>query len=192
MPIAPMDDAVPGTIASSADYNILIDNIEFLEDQIALSQDIYAKYYRTTNQSNALVAATWTKQAFNVALETHAQVTPDAGFDDWTLNLAGVWEIHASIRCNVTNVDPVRYQIGIFPTGFVSEGNAYMIETFNEPLASSNSTNIGVYVKDRFAAGTQLCVAANRTGNSGAGGGNNASTEAMGRINQISFSYVGP
>lgn len=192
MPLLPMDDAVPGTIASSSDYNILIDNIEFLDDKIDESQGIYAKYYRTSNQANALVAATWTKQAFNVALETDSQVTPDAGFDDWTLNKGGIWEIHATIRCNITNVDPVRYQIGVFPTGFVSEGNAYMIQTFNEPLASSNSTNIGVYVKDRFSAGTQLCVAAIRTGNSGAGGGNNASTEAMGRINQISFSYVGP
>lgn len=192
MAIVTMADAVPGAIASSAEYNKLIDNIIDLDSRVIESQDIYAKYYRTTNQSNALVAGVWTKQAYNVALETHADVTPDAGFDDWTLNKAGIWEIHASNRAGTTNVDPMRYQIGVFPTGFVSEGNSYMIQTFNEPLAASNSTNVGVYVKDRFAAGTQICIAIIRTGNSGGGGGDNASTEAMGRINQISFKWVGP
>lgn len=192
MAIVAMADAVPGAIASSAEYNKLIDNILDLDARIVESQDIFAKYYRTTNQSNALVAAAWTKQAFNVALETHADVSPDGGFDDWTLNKGGLWEIHASIRCGVTNVDPMRYQIGVFPTGFVSEGNSYMIQTCNEPLASANSTNIGVYVQDRFSAGAQICIAARRDGNSGGGGGNNASTEAMGRITQISLKWIGP
>lgn len=192
MAIVAMADAVPGAIASSAEYNKLIDNILDLDARIVESQDIFAKYYRTTNQANALVAGVWTKQAFDVALETHADVSPDGGFDDWTLNKGGIWEIHASIRCGTTNVDPMRYQIGVFPTGFVSEGNSYMIQTFNEPLASANSTNIGVYVRDRFSASAQICIAALRTGNSGGGGGNNASTEAMGRINQISFKWIGP
>lgn len=192
MAIVAMADAVPGAIASSAEYNKLIDNILDLDARVVESQDIFAKYYRTTNQSNALVAAVWTKQAFNVALETHSDVSPDGGFDDWTLNKGGLWEIHASIRCGVTNVDPMRYQIGVFPTGFVSEGNSFMIQTFNEPLASANSTNIGVYVQDRFSAGAQICIAARRDGNSGGGGGNNASTEAMGRITQISLKWIGP
>lgn len=192
MAIVAMADAVPGAIASSAEYNKLIDNIIDLDSRVIESQDIFAKYYRTTNQTNALVAATWTKQAFDVALETHAEVTPDGGFDDWTLNKAGIWEIHASIRAGVTNVDPMRYQIGVFPTSSLVTSSAYNTTTWNEPLASANSTNMEVFTRRRFTAGSQICVAAIRTGNSGGGGGNSASTEAMGEINQVSFKWIGP
>lgn len=192
MPLDPMADAVPGEVALSSEYNILIDNIEYLDGRIDESQDIYAKYYRTANQTNAIVAGVWTKQAYNVALETHAEVTADAGFDDWTLNKAGIWEIHASNRAGVTNVDPMRYQIGVFPSSSVVPASAYSTTTWNEPLASANSTNMEVFTRRRFTAGSQICVAIIRTGNSGGGGGNNASTEAMGEINQISFKWIGP
>lgn len=192
MPLVAMADAVPGEVALSAEYNKLIDNIEYLDDRVDEAVDIFAKYYRTSNQSNAFTAATWVKQAYNVALETHAEVTPDAGFDDWTLNKAGIWEIHASTRANVTNVDPVRYQLGIFVSSDVSQTGAYNITTWNEPLASSNSTNMEVFVRRRFSASTQIAVAAMRSGNSGAGGGNPASSEAMAEIVQVSFKWVGP
>jgi hypothetical protein len=192
MAIVAMADAVPGAIASSAEYNKLIDNIIDLDSRVIESQDIFAKYYRTSNQSNAIVAGVWTKQAYDVSLETHADVSADAGFDDWTLNKAGIWEIHASNRAGVTNVDPMRYQIGIFPTSSVVASSAYNTTTWNEPLASANSTNMEVFVRRRFTAGSQICVAIIRSGNSGGGGGNNASTEAMGEINQISFKWIGP
>lgn len=151
----------------------------------------FAKYYRTSAQANAIVAAVWTRQAYNVSISTSADVSPNGSFDQFTLNRTGTWDIRASNRANITNVDPVRYQIGIFPGGTPGT-DPYAVETENEPLAASNSTNLTVGVERRFTAGNIICVAIIRTGNSGSGGGNIAATEAIGEINQISMRWVGP
>lgn len=192
MAIVPMADAVPGAVASSAEYNKLIDNIQDLDARIGSIEDIFAKYYRTTDQSNGIVNNTWTKTAFNVSIETHAQVTPDAGFDDWTINKAGIWEIHASVRCGTTNVDPMLYRLGIFPSSGIDESTCYAVKSLLSPSSSAFPVNMDVYTKRRFTAGTQLCVAVNRINYTGGAGGNNASVGGLGEITQISFSYVGP
>lgn len=192
MAIVAMADAVPGAVASSAEYNKLIDNILDLDSRLTKSQDIFAKYYRTTDQSNGIVNNTWTKTVFDVALETHAEVTPDAGFDDWTLNESGVWEIIASIRANTTNVDPMLYRIGIFPSSGIDESTAYTVESSFNPVASTLPVNMSASTKRRFTSGDQLCVAVNRINYTGGAGGNNASVGGFGEITQISFSYVGP
>lgn len=154
----------------------------------------FAKYKRTSAQSAAFVAAQWTRQAFNVAVDTSADVTPNGSFNQFTLNRAGAWDIDASVRANVTNVDPVRYLLGLFPGG-TPGSNSYKVTTENEPLASSNSTNLSVRVSRRFAANDVVCVAGNRLGNSGAGGGADAASEANSTDEgwcQITFHWRGP
>lgn len=153
----------------------------------------YAKYKRTSAQANAFVAATWTRQAFNVAVDTSSDVTPNASFNQFTLVRGGLWDIDAAVRANITNVDPVRYLLGIFP-GATPGSDTYKVTTCNEPLASSNSTNLSVSLSRRFAANSVICVAGNRLGNSGAGGGDNAASEASSTDDwcQITFHWRGP
>jgi hypothetical protein len=155
----------------------------------------YAKYKRTSAQSNAFIAATWVRQAFNVAVDTSADVTPNAGFFDmFTLNRGGVWQVDASTRANITNVSAVRYLYGIFPAA-TPGSSTYKVTTTNEVAADTNSTNLNVSLRRRFAAGDVISVAATRLGNSGAGGGNNAASEANATDEgwcQITFHWRGP
>lgn len=154
----------------------------------------YAKYTRHAAQSNAFVAAQWTRQAFNIAVDTTPDVTANGSFNQFTFVRGGVWDVDASVRANITNVDPVRYLLGIFPGNTPGTG-AYKVTTENEPLASSNSTNLNVRVKRRFAGNDVICIASNRLGNSGAGGGNNAASEASSTEEgwcQLTLRWCGP
>jgi hypothetical protein len=154
----------------------------------------HAKYKRTSAQANAFVAATWVRQAFDVAVNTSADVVPNGSSDQFTLQRGGTWDIDASVRANITNVAAMRYQLGIFP-GASPGTSAYKVTTVNEPLADTNSTNLAVAVRRRFAAGDIICIAGIRTGNSGGGGGNNAASEANSTDEgwcQLDLRWVGP
>lgn len=154
----------------------------------------HAKYTRTSGQANAIGAAVWVRQAFNIAIDTTPDVTPLADwFDMFTLNRTGLWEIDASTRAGTTNVASVRYQYGIFPYATPGTG-AYKVITNNEPAANANSTNLSVAVRRRFTSGTQICVAVRRDGNGG-GGGDNAASEASATEEgwcQLSLRWAGP
>lgn len=153
----------------------------------------YARYKRTTAQSDAFVAAQWIRQAFDVAVNTSPDVTPNGSFDQFTLVRGGTWDIDAVVRANITNVDSVRYLLGVFPGNTPGSGT-YKVTTENEPVAASNSTNLNVRVKRRFNANDVICVAGNRLGNTFSGGGDNADSEASTTEDwcAISFQWCGP
>ena len=148
-----------------------------------------AKYYRTANQTNAVVANTWTRQAFNVSLSTTADVSPNGSFDQFTLNRAGVYRIVTQVRPLTTSTTTHRYILGIFPGSTPGTG-AYAQRTVIEPDATANSTNIGVEVERRFAASDVICVALYRTPYGGAGNGTNSDTEALAENCHISIMWV--
>jgi hypothetical protein len=146
-------------------------------------------YYRQTGaQANAIIAATWVRQQFPSAVETSPIITPNAGFDVFEVNRTGWLDVEVGIRCNVTNVNTVRYLYGLFPGGGFTA--PYRVVTTYEPEATLNSTNLHISLGRKFSAGDTICAAVNRLG-VGGGGGNNAPTEVIGEINSISFRWRG-
>lgn len=149
-----------------------------------------AYYKQTSAQANAITAATWTKQKFPIAVETSPIITPNGTFDIFTINRTGWLDIETAIRCNITNVNTVRYLYGFFFGTDVTFATPLKVQTIYEPEAASNSTSIGMTLTRKFTAGDTLAVAINRIG-VGGGGGNPAATEALGETNHIAFSWRG-
>lgn len=149
-----------------------------------------AYYKQTAAQANAIVAATWTRQKFPVAVETSPIISINGTFDQFTINRSGWLDIEAAIRCNVTNVNTVRYLYGFFFGTDATYAAPLKVQTLYEPEATLNSTNIGITLSRKFTAGDTLVLAVNRLG-VGGGGGNPAATEAVGETNHVAFTWRG-
>lgn len=145
----------------------------------------FARYRRTTNQASGWVNGTWTRQAYNVSMNTSADVTPNGSFDQFTLNRTGVWDIRASSRTGLNSVDLVRYQLGIFPGATPGTGPHDEI-SFIEHFAISNSVNLKVDTLRRYNAGDIICIASLK------GGGSASSSLGNEEHCRISLRWVGP
>lgn len=147
----------------------------------------HARYRRTTGQANAFVTGEWTRQAYNVAVDTDADVSPNVAFDRFTMNRTGLWEIDASSRSGATTVDLARYHLGIFPGATPGTGTYKVCPTVIEQFATTNATNLGVSLRRRFTAGADICVASWRSG------GDNASSDASDEgFCSLDMRWVGP
>lgn len=96
----PMNDAVPGAVASSADYNILIDNITDLDTRVtALTPITNPNIERRHNASQAISATTNTKVPFDTTLNAGSGITYTGGTTrSFTFATSGVYAFSSSIR----------------------------------------------------------------------------------------------
>lgn len=180
--IEALAQAVDTQLAAAAAASIALDTrLDKLEGE-------HAYYKQTGAQADAIVAATWTRQKFPSAVETSPIISANGAFDIFTINRTGWLDIECGIRCNITNVNTVRYLYGLFPGGGFTA--PYRVVTTYEPEATLNSTNLHISLGRKVTAGDTICAAINRLG-VGGGGGNNAPTEAIGEINSISFRWRG-
>lgn len=110
----PMDDAVPGEIASAADYNILIDNILDLDTRVtALTPGTRYNIERRHNATTSISGGTDTKVPFDTSIAAGSGITYTGGTTrSFTLTNAGAYVISASIRLAVA----VEAYIWIAPT----------------------------------------------------------------------------
>jgi hypothetical protein len=168
---------------------VLMDAVDVAYDaRLDKLEGEHAYYKQTTAQTGAIVAATWIRQKFPSVSESSPIITPNGAFDIFTINRTGWLNIEAGIRCNITNVNTVRYLYAIFPGGGFT--TPYKVQTVYEPEAAANSTSIGISMARKFTAGDTVALAINRLG-VGGGGGNNADTEALGETNHVSFTWLG-
>ncbi len=102
--ILPMNDAVPGAVASSADYNILIDNITDLDTRVsALTPGTKPNIERRQNASQALAATTNTKVPFDTSINAGSAITYTGGTTrSFTFATAGVYAVSTSLRVDTT------------------------------------------------------------------------------------------
>lgn len=96
----PMNDAVPGAVASSADYNILIDNITDLDTRVTeLTPITKPNIERRHNASQAISATTNTKVPFDTTLNAGSGITYTGGTTrSFTFATSGVYAFSSSIR----------------------------------------------------------------------------------------------
>jgi hypothetical protein len=100
MAIVAMTDAVAGNIASSSDYNILIDNIQDLDTRVsALTPGTKPNIERRHNASQAISATTNTKVPFDTSLNAGSGITYTGGTTrSFTFSTSGVYSFSTSIR----------------------------------------------------------------------------------------------
>jgi hypothetical protein len=101
----PMDDAVPGEIASSADYNILIDNILDLDTRVnALTPGTRYNIERRLNATTTIGASANTKVPFDTSINAGAGITYTGGTTrSFTFANAGVYTLSASLRIDAAD-----------------------------------------------------------------------------------------
>jgi hypothetical protein len=95
-----MNDAVPGAVASSSDYNILIDNITDLDTRVsALTPGTKPNIERRQNASQAISATTNTKVPFDTSINAGSAITYTGSTTrSFTFATAGVYCFSTSLR----------------------------------------------------------------------------------------------
>jgi hypothetical protein len=97
--IVPMADAVAGQVASSTEYNKLIDNIIDLDTRLTGIGGTRYNTERKNVASTAIPAATNTKVPFDTVVSAGSGITYTGGTDKhFTLTNAGVYHFSASLR----------------------------------------------------------------------------------------------
>lgn len=159
----------------------------------------HARYRQTAAQANVAVAATWTKVAYPSAVETDLVLT-QVNSTDYRVERDCTAVMSARVRVGTTNVNNLRFQLGIFNTADAGTGaNPLAVTTQIETDATANSTNIAVSTQAmRFTAAQVLSVALRKdgtavSGGGNGGGGNQSASEAVGFENQntVIFQEIG-
>ena len=103
MPIVPMADAVAGQVASSTEYNKLIDNIEDLDTRVTGLGGTRYNIERRLNASTAITGSTNTKVPFDTSINAGSGISYTGGSTrSFTITNAGVYTFSTSLRVDTT------------------------------------------------------------------------------------------
>lgn len=84
--------AEPGGIASAAEYNKVVDNVN------AMGWGTLFSRIAATGQTQSIATGSWTRIAFPTGLDSCPHITTNAAGDTFTVVTSGVFDIAAAIR----------------------------------------------------------------------------------------------
>jgi len=173
----PMNDAVPGNVASSADYNILIDNILDLDTRVtAVTPGTPSNIERRHNATQAITATTNTKVPFDTSINAGSGITYTGSTTrSFTFATAGVYTFSASIR---TDANAGLY-LWFAPTSDATQDRGKNASTGGVSLGASATFRIAA--ADVFSVWMWSSIGLNLVREGGTG-----------RAPWISIEYMGP
>lgn len=177
MAIVPMADAVPGDVASSAEYNKIIDNVYDLDTRVsALTPGTKPNIERRHNASQAISATTNTKVPFDTSINTGSAITYTGGTTrSFTFATAGVYAFSASIR---TDANAGLY-LWFAPTSTVTDDRGKNAATGGVSLGTSATFRI--QASDVYSVWMWSSIGLNLVREGGTG-----------RAPWVSIEYLGP
>lgn len=143
MAIVPMADAVAGQIASSTEYNKIIDNVIDLDTRLTGIGGTRYNMERRLNATTSITGSANTKVPFDTSILAGSGITYTGGTTrSFTLTNAGVYQITASLRL----ATPAECYLWAAPTanGAADSGKTSI---------PSGSLNIGMSTSVRASAG---------------------------------------
>jgi hypothetical protein len=148
MAIVPMADAVPGTVASSSEYNKIIDNVIDLDTRVsALTPGTKPNIERRQNASQAIAATTNTKVPFDTSINAGSAITySGTTVRSFTFATSGVYTFSTSLRVDTT----VGLYVWFAPTGTVTSDRG--------KNAASGGAQVGTSATFRITAGDAYSV----------------------------------
>lgn len=135
MAIVPMADAVNGEIASSSEYNKIIDNVIDLDTRVsALVPGTKPNIERRQNASQAIVATTNTKIPFDTSINAGSAITYTGGTTrSFTFATSGVYAFSCSVRTDTT----AGLYLWFAPTGTVTSDRGKNATSGGAQIATS-------------------------------------------------------
>jgi hypothetical protein len=147
MAIVPMADAVAGQVASSTEYNKLIDNIIDLDTRLTGIGGTRYNMERRNNASFAITSGTNTKVPFDTSINAGSGITYTGGTTrSFTITNAGVYTFSTSLRTDTT----AGLYVWIAPASDQSQDRG--------KNSSSGGVSIGTSATFRVSAGSAWSV----------------------------------
>jgi len=148
----------------------------------------HAHYDKLTAQSS-LTPGTLTAVGFETAVDTHADVTPNGAFTQFTLNRAGVWLIEAGVRITGTSMAATFWE-GFAVLAALAGDNSTRYGGANTVVnAVGGTAALSLQVCRRFAAAATVAV--NGVANNSSGSTGTWQLGVFSGQTHISLTYLG-